>query len=417
MYKFNDRILLLFICSLPLCLIIGPFCSDLTITIGSLIFLIGLTKHKIKFYFLNKYSLFFFIWFFYLLFSSLISDNVFLSLESTLFYFRFWIYSLALCYLLINYKITVYYLFFFLSVALLIVLIDAYCQLFFGNIILGYNYDFNHNQSRLSGIFGEENILGSYLSRILPLFFILFIQLNFKKYLNFYFITSFFLINFILILFSGERTSIFYFFIFILFFIFDLKYFFKKMNQLWIFLISFIVLLILLLYNSENLKNRILEYTFYQFSEGSTINIFSIQHQVIYKTGIKIFLDNKYVGIGPKLFREKCKNYKTYSKYDNSIDGCQTHPHNSYLQILLETGIFGFLFIIIIFIYMCIQLFKFVFLINFSPDNFSFKYTLVMIFITLFPLVPTGNFFSNWISAIYYLPIGIFLYYKLEKDF
>jgi hypothetical protein len=34
--------------------------------------------------------------------------------------------------------------------------------------------------------------------------------------------------------------------------------------------------------------------------------------------------------------------------------------------------------------------------------------------ISLWPLVPTGNFFGNWISIIYYLPVG-FLLFSLDK--
>jgi len=34
---------------------------------------------------------------------------------------------------------------------------------------------------------------------------------------------------------------------------------------------------------------------------------------------------------------------------------------------------------------------------------------LILFFITLLPLVPTGNFFNNWISIVYFLPIGFLL--------
>ena len=36
-------------------------------------------------------------------------------------------------------------------------------------------------------------------------------------------------------------------------------------------------------------------------------NIFSIQHQVVYQSAYKIFLDHPFFGIGPKMFREICK--------------------------------------------------------------------------------------------------------------
>ena len=31
------------------------------------------------------------------------------------------------------------------------------------------------------------------------------------------------------------------------------------------------------------------------------------------------------------------------------------------------------------------------------------------IYINLWPIVPTGSFFNNWLSIIYFLPIGLIL--------
>ena len=33
----------------------------------------------------------------------------------------------------------------------------------------------------------------------------------------------------------------------------------------------------------------------------------------------------------------------------------------------------------------------------------------ILIFINLFPFVPTGSFFNNWMSIMYFLPLGFFL--------
>ena len=30
------------------------------------------------------------------------------------------------------------------------------------------------------------------------------------------------------------------------------------------------------------------------------------------------------------------------------------------------------------------------------------------IFINIWPIIPTGNFFNNWISIVYYLPLGFY---------
>ena len=65
---------------------------------------------------------------------------------------------------------------------------------------------------------------------------------------------------------------------------------------------------------------------------SSKEDVFSIEHDSIMRTAIQIFKENPIFGIGPKLFRVECKNI-------NNGEGCSTHPHNSYLQLLAETGI------------------------------------------------------------------------------
>jgi hypothetical protein len=37
------------------------------------------------------------------------------------------------------------------------------------------------------------------------------------------------------------------------------------------------------------------------------------------------------------------------------------------------------------------------------------------LFINLFPFAPAGNFFNNWMSMIYYYPLGFYLYSRKEN--
>ena len=56
---------------------------------------------------------------------------------------------------------------------------------------------------------------------------------------------------------------------------------------------------------------------------------------------------------------------------------------------------------------------KFIKVITFRNNNYLNEYQifiLLSLFITLWPLIPTGNFFNNWLSAIYYLPTGFILH-------
>ena len=151
-------------------------------------------------------------------------------------------------------------------------------------------------------------------------------------------------------------------------------------------------------------------------SQNGEINLFSIQHQVIYQTAFKIFLDYPFFGIGPKMFREVCKQKKYQFKVeeDLSVNGCQLHPHNSYIQLLSETGIVGVIPVIFLLI-LIIKRF-----INHAFFMISKKTKLLLtdyqinlyacLLITLFPFVPTGNLFGNWINVIYFLPIGFLLH-------
>ena len=55
-------------------------------------------------------------------------------------------------------------------------------------------------------------------------------------------------------------------------------------------------------------------------------------------TAYNMYLDNKFVGIGLRNFRNFCSN----PKYKIDEKSCSTHPHNTYIQLLAETGLIGF---------------------------------------------------------------------------
>ena len=82
----------------PILILTGPFLSGLALSIVSIISLY-LIFFKKKIYFIkNKFSLIIILWLLYLILRSLFSDNVYLSLESSLFYARFYFYSLFIYY-------------------------------------------------------------------------------------------------------------------------------------------------------------------------------------------------------------------------------------------------------------------------------------------------------------------------------
>ena len=94
------------------------------------------------------------------------------------------------------------------SLCFVLLIFDGYIQFFFKENLLGWPID----GSRISSFFKDELILGSYLSRLLPLLFALLIyNQSFNKNI---FLYSLFLIIFIgvetLTFLSGERVAFFY---------------------------------------------------------------------------------------------------------------------------------------------------------------------------------------------------------------
>ena len=144
----------------------------------------------------------------------------------------------------------------------------------------------------------------------------------------------------------------------------------------------------------------------------------SSEHDKFLLSAWAMYKDNKIFGIGPKVFRVECSN-KLYSKDGNS---CSTHPHNTYIQVLAETGIVGLIFFLTIIFYLISISLRHLYQFNFVKKNYKnyllSDYQICLIgcfFLTLWPFIPTLNFFNNWISIIYYLPVGFYLSSIYEK--
>ena len=424
--NFFEKIIYWLIVILPLTLISGPFLSDLSVSIIALLFIFISLKNKYYFYYNNKYTKIFGLFFFILLLTSLFSIDPFISFKKTLFFFRFWIFALAVWYIfsskkeeLCNHLIIIF------SLAFIFLIIDGYIQFFLKKNIFGWPM----HGSRLSSLFGDELILGSYLSRMLPIFFGFLVYINFSKKIYHYII---FFIIFVgvetLIFLSGERVAFFYVNASTLMLILTMQSF--KLFRISSFVVSILIIFALISVYPDS-SARIIDKTVKQlgFEKEITINnkelkkndinkskeetrnskkfIFSIEHQNHYISSIRMFKDNVVSGIGPRMFRFICGE----EKY-NLWEGCSTHPHNTYIQLLAETGLIGFTFGFTIFVIIFYNIIKH-FLVKFFKKKFiytDFQLCLMSaILISIWPFVPTGGLFNNWLNIIYFFPVGFYL--------
>ena len=200
--QFFKIISVLCACLIPL-LVTGPFLPDLVVSSLSIWFLYYTIKNKIFRIYSNIYFYFFIGFWLVCILSSLFSDDVLLSLRSSLFYVRIGIFALLISYLIDqNIKILDYFYYAFI-VTFLPLIVDGYFQYFTDFNLFGYPM----YGGRVSSFFGNELVLGSYLARLFPLFFALFIARTNKHPLEVYFISILFILIDVLIFLAGERAS------------------------------------------------------------------------------------------------------------------------------------------------------------------------------------------------------------------
>jgi O-antigen ligase len=284
-----------------------------------------------------------------------------------------------------------------------VLIIDGFIQFFTTTNIIGLPKD----GARLSSFFGDEFILGSYLSRLFPLLFALYL-LKEKNQTELYFMSILFILLACLIYISGERAA---FFLFILSNMF-IMIFLEKFTKLKIISSVFsLILIIVLTFSFKDVKDRMI------FSPANAIkkSIFTPEHDSLIRTAYNMFLDKPIFGHGPKMFRVICKD----EKYATGDIPCMTHPHNFYVQLLAETGIIGFGFLFSAFAYVVYCAYRQFKSIVLRQKRYLTNYQVCLlagILITVWPLTTNGNFFYNWLMIVYSLPVGFYLHSIYGKN-
>lgn len=428
--NFNQIRIVTFLSILIVPLIVtGPFLPDLLLSLLSFWFLHYVFKNKKYYIFKNNFFYLFLAFSLFCIFSSLMSDNIFLSFQSSLFYFRIGIFCLLISYLIDQNKNILIYFFYSLVITFSILILFALIQ---------YTYELNNHPTRISSLFGDELVLGSYLSRLLPLIIALFYIKSNKTYLEKNLFLLFLAFTYFSIFLSGERAAFFYVNLSLLFILF-----FVRINLKWIF--SFIIILTILVFTLilntqiETGKNLINRYTLNVYKNMSLhsftgikiesqpnllksqpkiivvnckddkdrFKVFTCGHESLYLTALNMFFDRPIIGHGPKMFRLKCSD----PKFAKGINSCMTHPHNFYIQLLAETGVIGFSFLLCSFLYVIFLSIKYFYYSFFKKKKIYSNYhvcLLACLLITTWPFIPNGNFFNNFLMIIYCLPLGFF---------
>ena len=483
MKYYHNRILPFFIKSLfflfPFFLISGPLLSDLFVIVLFLIFLIFARRIEYKNIIDNYLFKFFILFYFYININSLSGSFPFISLQTSIPYLRLIFFPFIIVFffnIFVDLKKIIIISFF---VAYSLLLVDSFVQLSYGYNLLGNPLS---PTDRVSSFFGSKLVMGSFVSRTLPviLAFTFLVHFKYKKYFQ----VALFFIAGVLIFLSNERTaSVYYIIIFILYIFLN----FKKKSSLLLFLF-FSFLFFFLSFIKPSSYQRLLFSTLDQFKQTKNIFFPSYRHELHYITAYNIFDDRKLLGHGIKSFRYLCanekyaplskieKDNKVYSKKNGFIffektndesyviirnkfdeknsedyyykitgtflkyykkngdyvnenelifsnyefkNGCNTHPHNIHIQFLSELGILGYIFLLVAFLFLLITVFS-IFLKYIRANKLKNKekflfFSLIGLLLSIFPFFPSGNFFNNWLSVIFFFNMAC-LVFLIKKN-
>ncbi len=422
--RFNINLQTNLICVLPFALVLSIFVADLIIVLLFFNFLIINFKNKLN-YFNNFYFKYFFFYWLYITILSIFSENFLESIKSSFPYIRFILLPLIIFFLIKNDKKFLRKFFYSLVLLFIILIFDSFYEFIFGHNVLGYG---NLEKGRLVSFFKDEYVLGTFITKFFFLIAYLWFSLSKKNQLNenLYF-GFFYLLCFTIVFLSGDRMPFLLFILGTIIFLLisDLNKWFK---------ISFSVLsiavVVITLNLNQNLFDRIVKKTLFEIgsekglqNNGRLYKIklengkeitFLTQHQNYLITSYKVFKENPIFGKGNKGFKYNCHKYKL------DCCSCASHPHNIYMQLLAENGIIGFLFFFFIFLWISYifltQLIRILWKDRIEILSNSKLCILICIYLNLWPIAQTGNLFNNWLSIIYFLPVGFLLNELNLKD-
>jgi O-antigen ligase len=408
---FNKYIICLFLL-IPTLIIFSKFVAELIIIIINFYIILNYKKcfqniNDFKEENKENFKIFFifFLFFLYIFLNSILNTKNIIDTFKSLFLMRFAV--ILLLPILIIQKINKNLILLFIVMTTLAFNVDIFYQFLNGINILGYKH--NEEYSRYAGLFKNELIAGSYLFFIFFLLLLLHSISSYKKIILFIIF-----ITYIAIYISGDRQPFLSLNLAILILtIINLKNILKYINKKkFLFLIFILILTFFISQNKINLLTKkytnIVEYI-------KKTDIKDTNYYYHYSKAFLIFKSHFFFGAGYKSFRIECSNpiYDDLTK--NSLDkrhfnGCTTHPHNFYFELLSELGIVGFS----IFIFALFNLLKICFsnIKNNSINKYQYKILLAFLLSYFFPFKPTGSIYTNFSLIMFFFVITFFIFIK-----
>lgn len=413
------KIIILLLTLIPMSLVVGVAISNMILFIfftTSVFFVISIRPVNI-FFNLDIIEKIIIIFLFYLFFNLLINSNY----ENFGRYITFTVFMILTFlfkrFISINQKkMNIYFV--FNSVLISFVIIDIIYQFNTGQSIFGYNVYF---EERLTGPFKDELVVGSFVVKFfIPIYFFWLYYVKKTQdnlFLLFYFLIFIFIISCIFL--TGERSSSL---ISILAFIMLIVFLNKRIYYFLSFLILFAAGVFL--FTSDQYFAKRFQSIFIKtvidrnYDNNDFLNKSNVYYNLYIQAG-RVISSKPITGIGLKRYFSECNKLNQKTKNKKEIF-CSNHPHHYLIEILVETGVIGFVIFAIFIMSIFIDSFRTILLTKKTKSiNFYIAMGFFISSLAIFlPFRPTGSFFSSWNGLIVWFNIIMLINYTsvLKKE-
>ena len=299
----DNNVLKISLIFLPFFLIFSRFLADFYISFLALFLIAHYFFYK-NANIQNSLIKIFLIFYLYLIFNSFFSFDYLISLKKTIPYFRFIFFTILLTLILSKNKNAIDFFIKSFLISHTLLFLDSSLQFLTGTNIFG---DAPIN-GRVSSFFSDELILGSYISKTLPIILSL-LFFNKKKYstkYEYYIIV----VSLIMTFYSAERVGFFNCLIMSIFYLIISSNFKKFLVNL---IIVFMAIYSLSLYSPKT-HERLFTHTFQQIKSTTNYIWPSFRHELHAITAIKMLKDKYILGHGLYSFRYLCSDEKYVPK-------------------------------------------------------------------------------------------------------
>ena len=385
----------------PISYLLGNLIINLFLFLISLTYLFYLIKNKkIAEFKKSSFLILFSLWITFVI-NLFLSQNFDLSLNRVL-KFIFIIFFVSAIKFIIRYKNYFFenYIYKIWSLIFLIVIFDLVFEYIFGHNILGNK---SYMPGRLTGFIDGELVIGYYFIGFALLAFIFLDKQVGKKNYTFFILLIFIYISFLI----GERSNFIKFFIASL--IFFLIVYEIELKKKIIGILITISILYITVSNINIYKTRFV-YQMPNLLEKNGIKKYMLNstYGSHYNTALSVFKNNIIFGVGIKNYREESiKKIYTDQNKDFKFQIMGTHPHQIHLELLSETGIFGYLSFFSFIIYsLYLSLSSFL-----KSKNHYQLAAILFVICSLIPLLPSGSFFSTYTSVLFWFNYALMMAY------